>query len=100
MTTALDTFLTPRISIHGQPCLEASGLTKAECQAIRAVVCNNYMSHDDYRMKQPAHPFVQGYDEEYSGWVLVEFWGQDYHAYVEYLRTRLPQAIQVMELGI
>lgn len=94
MTTALDTYLEPRISIHGMNSLEASGLTKAECQAIRAVVCkNNLMDHDDYRMKQPAHPFLQSYDE-HSGWVLIEFWGRDYLPYVNYLSTRIPQAIQ------
>jgi len=104
MTPALQAFLTLGQSRHGQFCLEASGLSLAECRTIRSVVTNNYMDSPDYQQSRRPSPFLQGYHEpgeNSEGWVLVEFWGREIPPYVAYLTERLPQALAEREaLGL
>lgn len=66
-----------------QLAIQAHDLTLEECQTVRGIVCNNYMDSEDYKLKQPCQPFLQGYEEpryDEDGWVLVEFWSDDRQA--------------------
>lgn len=82
-------------STHGMRCIQAHDLTQQECQIIRGIVCNIHMDSEDYRLRQPAGPFLQGYEEPFhgrDGWVLVEFWSDDVagiRAFVEHINRAL-----------
>ena len=87
----------PGLAGHTQPRVQLHGLTKEQCRTVRGVVCNGYMKSEDYVLKYPAGPFLQGYqepcgDDEKDGWVLVEFWSRDMQAiqqFVDHLNQRV-----------
>lgn len=87
------------VSGHGQYCIRTDAQISASPMAVRAVralVCQNYTDHPDYRAKAEACPFLQGYSPR-DGYVLVEFWTDDMEAcraYVTYLNRRLPSVVQ------
>lgn len=81
--------------LHQQMAIQAHDMTRAECQLMRAIITNNYMPSDDYKLCRPAGVFLQGYQEPYDdkadGWILVEFWERDMakiQACVEHINKR------------
>lgn len=81
---------------HTQMKVTSHKLTLEQCQRVRHVVCNNWMKSDDYIIKGPASPFLQGYQEPMEGkddgWILVEFWTRDRDAiqkFVDHLNKRV-----------
>lgn len=88
-----------------QLAIQAHDLSRAECEALRGIVCNNYISSDDYKMSRAASPFLQGYQPPYEankkdGWVLVEFWTQhreDIDAYVSYVNRVFAERVKRCE---
>jgi hypothetical protein len=88
-----------------QLALQAHDLSRAECEAIRWIICNNRMDSDDYKMSRKANPFLQGYQPPYKmnlndGWALVEFWSSDRAAietYVNYINSIFEARVKVCE---
>jgi hypothetical protein len=80
---------------HIQWAIQAHDLTGRECVILRAIVTNQYMNSEDYKMKQPASPFLQGFElprNGNDGWVLIEFWTEDrtaIDAFVSYINKRM-----------
>lgn len=79
-----------------QLAITADDLSFDECEAIRGVVCNNWVDSLDYKMKKHAEPFLQGYRLPWEGapdgWILIEFWSQNreaIEAWVRHLERRL-----------
>lgn len=70
---------------HVQLAIQAHDLSRAECQFVRGIVTDNYMESENYKLRQPTGAFLQGYQEpmhdedenEWDGWVLIEFWSQN-----------------------
>lgn len=87
------------ISCHNQWCIQAHDLTLEECHALRYLIIENRTNTEAYKAKQGAAPFLQGYNEPFhgnDGWVLVEFWTQDYDAcerYVAFINQKMPEEI-------
>jgi len=75
---------------HSLPYIEAHGLSVEQCQMVRsAVCCNNARSHW-YSPSHKAGAFLQGYDEKH-GWVLVEFWREEFDVFVGMLNDEFKQ---------
>jgi hypothetical protein len=78
-----------------QLAIQAHDLSRAECEALRWIICNNHQDSDDYKRSRAANPFLQGYqpplrDGQKDGWILVEFWSMDRDAidiYVNYINS-------------
>jgi hypothetical protein len=84
------------LEMNGQSRIEVSDLSSDQLHAIHTVMRNNIMDSDDYKMKSPANPFLQGYQAPSrngrDGWVLIEFWTDNQEgiqAFVDYLNNRL-----------
>lgn len=81
---------------HTQLNVAAHDLTLDQCRAVQSVVCNQWSLSEDYKLKIPAHPFLQGYEEpregRSDGWVFVEFWTNDRESiqkFVDHLNKRV-----------
>jgi hypothetical protein len=62
-----------------------------EMQKLRGIVMDNWTTSENYKAKEKAHPFVQGYNEE-EGWIFIEFWSSDLEAiekYIQYLNEKM-----------
>lgn len=83
--------------------IEAHDLSWAECQALRAIVCNNQTDSEDYRARKEASPFLQGFrlpsaEKGADGWILVEFWSFDHQviqAYVTYINRVFAERVEL-----
>lgn len=61
-----------------QLCIQAHDLTRAECERLRWIICDNHTLSENYKNVRPSQAFLQGFQLPYGdtdGWVLVEFWG-------------------------
>ena len=67
-----------------QLAIEAHDLTLAECQKLKAIVTNQWIDTDSYKLGRACGAFLQGYEEPRGavrdGWVLVEFWTSNVEA--------------------
>ena len=80
--------LTLITSANEMPALEVRGCELKYLRVIRKCVLNNYTPSEDYKKKQPVQPFLQGYEESFGGWVLVEFWAgteEDHKVWLEHV---------------
>ena len=77
-------------SCHDQPCVEVMGAPPEVIAILKAAVSENRMYEKAYGMRNIAGAFLQGEDVA-SGWVLIEFWQENYMPFVDYLNERLKE---------
>lgn len=75
-------------TVSGLPGIELFHASRETCQAIRAIMQNNWTDSEDFKARKGSGAFLQGYQEE-EGWVLIEFWLPDYTAFVNHLNRVL-----------
>jgi hypothetical protein len=62
-------------SSNGLPSFTLYPVKQAIAERIRAIIQNQWMDSDDYKLKQKCSPFLQGYEERGDqSWVFIEFW--------------------------
>lgn len=74
------------MSYNNMPAIELSKPEEPH-EFLRQAVTATHMDDPFYQKKQGAGPFLQGADKDGS-WTLVEFWGRDYHDYIEWLNEQ------------
>jgi len=75
-------------SHHKQACLMFHYPTPELRELIRGTIMNPHMDSEDYKNRQPSHPFLQCDSPSY---ILLEFWGPEPDVYTAYLQRRIDE---------
>lgn len=59
---------------HGTPAIELHDASKDLHSFLRAVVCNNWINDEEYKVSKASGAFLQGGSNLEEGWILIEFW--------------------------
>ena len=73
---------------HGQNCLAFTNPTPELRELIKKIIMNPYLDSEDYKNRQPSHPFLQCDSVSY---VLLEFWGPEPEVFTAYLQKRIDE---------
>ncbi len=83
-------------SCHGMDCIQGDDLSHNECIIIRALIMDNWLESEAYKLKGNSRPFLQGFElpmkGKNDGWVLVEFWTENQSGiqkWIDFLNKKL-----------
>ena len=59
---------------HGTPAIELHNASKELHSFLKAIVCNNWIDSEEYKVSKASGAFLQGGSDLEEGWILIEFW--------------------------